>query len=58
MIGFFNTIGMPITLSEFGIDPREAAERVGARFAARGTMLDEHNDLSPDQVAEILRMSQ
>jgi len=58
MSAFFNQLQMPTTLTAFGIDPSEAAERVRERFEARGTVLGEHDDLTPDKVAEILRLSQ
>jgi alcohol dehydrogenase YqhD (iron-dependent ADH family) len=49
---------MPTKLTEFDIDPHEAAEKVQARFKERGAVLGEHKDLTPDKVAEILMMSQ
>jgi len=58
MSGFFNRLGMPTKLTEFDIDPHEAAEKVQARFKERGAVLGEHKDLTPDKVAEILMMSQ
>jgi NADP-dependent alcohol dehydrogenase len=58
MAGFFNRIGMPTKLTDFQIDPHEAAERIQNRFEERKTVLGEHRDLTPEKVAEILRMSQ
>ena len=58
MSDFFNRIGMPTKLTDFRVDPHEAGERIQARFAERGTVLGEHQDITPDKVAEILRMSQ
>jgi NADP-dependent alcohol dehydrogenase len=55
---FFKCIGMPTTLTGFNIDPNEAAAQIQARFSKRGTVLGEHNDITPDQVAAILQMSQ
>jgi NADP-dependent alcohol dehydrogenase len=54
---FFHSVGMPTRLTDYGIDPDEAAERIRTRFEERGTVLGEHHDITPDQVAEILRMS-
>jgi len=55
---FFNRLGMPTKLTDFHIDPDEAAERVRARFESRQVLLGERNQIDPDTVAEILRMSQ
>ena len=48
---------MPTTLTAYGIDPDEAAQRIQERFTARGTILGEHADILPEDVAAILRMS-
>ncbi len=55
---FFNRMGMPTKLTDFNIDPYEAGQKIKARFEARGTVLGEHQDITPEKVAEILRMSQ
>lgn len=52
---FFHSIGMPTRLSDYGIDAREAAAKVSARFAARGGKLGERGDIGPAEVARILR---
>ncbi len=57
MVSFFTRLNMPTTLTAFRIDPDEAAERVRARFEEGGTVLGEHKDLTPDKVADIIRMS-
>jgi len=57
MEDFFHRVGMPTTLTTYGINPEEAAERVRARFEERGTVLGEHGDITPEVAAEILRMS-
>ncbi len=54
---FFLSLGMPTTLTAYGIDPDEAAQRIQERFTARGTVLGEHADILPEDVAAILRMS-
>jgi alcohol dehydrogenase YqhD (iron-dependent ADH family) len=55
---FFNRLGMPTKLTDFNINADEAAERVRARFESRQVLLGELNQIDPDIVAEILRMSQ
>jgi NADP-dependent alcohol dehydrogenase len=57
MINFFNRIGMPTKLTDYQIDPDQAAERIRARFESRGGVFGEHKVITPDVVAEILRMS-
>ena len=57
MVDFFNRIGMPTKLTDYQIDPDEAAERIQARFESRGSIFGEHKAITPDKVAEILRMS-
>lgn len=57
MILFFNQLGMPTKLTDFEIEPDEAAERIQSRFESRGRALGEHKQILPKQVAEILRMS-
>ncbi len=54
---FFNGLGMPTTLTAYGIDPDEAAQKVQERFEKRGTVLGEHRDVTPEVVAEIIRNS-
>jgi NADP-dependent alcohol dehydrogenase len=57
MIDFFNRIGMPTKLTDYQIDPDQAAERIRARFESRGSVFGEHKAITPDLVAEILRVS-
>jgi NADP-dependent alcohol dehydrogenase len=54
---FFQSLGMPTTLTAYGIDPEEAALKVSQRFTERGTVMGEHNDIKPEDVANILRLS-
>lgn len=54
---FFLSLGMPTTLTAYSIDPEEAAQRIQERFTIRGTVLGEHADILPEDVAAILRMS-
>ena len=58
MIAFFEAIGMPTKLTAYQIDPNEAAERVRERFEERSVVLGENKAITPDDVAEIIRMSQ
>jgi NADP-dependent alcohol dehydrogenase len=53
---FFLDIGMPTRLSAYSIDAAEAAEKVGARFAARGDAFGEHGDIDAAAAAAILRL--
>jgi NADP-dependent alcohol dehydrogenase len=54
---FYHSIGMPTRLSDYNIDTNEAADRVEARFAKRGTKLGEHGQIDAKAAAEILRMA-
>ena len=54
---FFHSLGMPTTLTDYDIDPAEAAHKVQARFEKRGTVLGEHKDITPEVAAVILRGS-
>lgn len=58
MSAFFNRIKMPTKLTDFQVDPHEAGKRIQERFNERGTVLGEHEDITPEDVAAILRMSQ
>ena len=51
---FFHSIGMPTRFSDYGIDAKEVAKRVSARFAERGSTFGEYNDIKPSEVAAIL----
>ena len=54
---FFHSLGMPTTLTAYGIDPEEAAQKVQARMEAHGWTFGEHNDIDGKAAAEILRLS-
>lgn len=58
MTDFFHQVGMPTKLTDFEIDPEEAAERISERFSERATCLGERKDILPKDVAAILKMSQ
>lgn len=53
--GFFRALDMPTRLCEHGVDADEAAARIAARFAERGTRLGERRDITPDEVAALVR---
>ena len=54
---FFHSLGMPTSLTAYGIDPDEAAEKVAERIDNRGWKLGEHHDITGKDVAAILRLS-
>jgi NADP-dependent alcohol dehydrogenase len=54
---FFQSVGMPTTLTSYGVDPDEAAVKVQARWEARGWSEGEHKDITGADAAAILRLS-
>src|SRR5690606_28994146 len=54
---FFHSVGMPTTLSSYGVDPDEAADIIQNRFEKRGTILGDHKDIDGATAAAIVRMS-
>lgn len=52
---FFKSLGMPTQFGAYRIDAGEAAEKVRARFAERGSALGEDGDIDADAAFEILR---
>ena len=54
---FFHSLGMPTTLTAYGIDPEEAAQKVQARMESHSWTFGEHNDIDGKTAAEILRLS-
>ncbi len=53
-VQFFNSIGMKTRLSDYKIDAKEAAQRIGDRFRMRGTVLGVHKNLTPDVIQHML----
>ncbi|NLF17863.1 MAG: iron-containing alcohol dehydrogenase [Lentisphaerae bacterium] len=53
---FWQSLGMPTRLRDYGVDADEAARRIETRFRQRGTVLGEHGNLDPAAVAAILRL--
>ncbi|NLZ26143.1 MAG: iron-containing alcohol dehydrogenase [Chloroflexi bacterium] len=54
---WFNSLGMPTTLTAYDFDPDEAAEAVAKRFDDRGWALGENADIHGSDAAAILRLS-
>lgn len=52
---FFNSLGMKTKLSDYGINPLEAAEKIKERFEKRGTLLGEDSKVTPQMVYNILK---
>lgn len=51
---FFNSIGMKTKLADYGIDPKEAAQKVKDRFNERGTLIGERKAINADSAYDIL----
>ena len=54
---FFHSLGMPTTLTAYGIDPEEAAQKVQARVEKKKWVFGEHKDITGKDAAAILRLS-
>ncbi len=54
---FFHSLGMPTTLSAYKIDAEDAASIVNRRLSKRDWKAGEHGDISPEDAANILRLS-
>ena len=48
---------MPTTLTAYGIDPEEAAQKVQARVEKHQWVFGEHKDITGKDAAAILRLS-
>ncbi|MDD3594062.1 MAG: iron-containing alcohol dehydrogenase [Candidatus Gastranaerophilales bacterium] len=51
---FFNSIGQKTKLSDYGIDSKEAAEKIRERFKERGTVLGERGVIDADVAHDIV----
>lgn len=51
---FFKSLGMKTKLAEYGVDNKEAAQKVKERFEQRGTLLGEDLKVTPDMIYDIL----
>lgn len=54
---FFHSLGMPTTLTAYNLNPNLVAQEVQEQLVADGFLRGEHRDVTPEDVAEILRMS-
>ncbi|KPL81101.1 aldehyde reductase [Ornatilinea apprima] len=54
---FFNSIGMPTHLREFGVDAEAAAREIEHRFTERNVVWGENQDITPEVSAEIVRQA-
>lgn len=57
MAAFFQRLGMPTTLTAYGLDPDKVAEEVQAYLEAEGFTRGEHRDITALEAGEILRLS-
>ena len=51
---FFAKLGVSLKLSAYGIDAKDAAEKVSQRFTERNTVLGEKQNVTPEVVKEVL----
>lgn len=54
---FFQSLGMPTTLTSYGLDPDKVAEEVQSHLEAEGFARGEHRDVTAADAAAILRLS-
>ncbi len=52
---FFDSIGMPVRLSAYGVPAEEAAAEIRRRFREQGVAYGENGDIDGDAAAEIVR---
>jgi len=55
-VKFFHSVGMPTSLKNYGITPRDI-EKIVKRFAERGWVIGENGDIDSKAVGKILKMS-
>ncbi|MCP4180646.1 MAG: iron-containing alcohol dehydrogenase [bacterium] len=51
---FFQALGIKTSLSDYGINSEEAAEKISKRFKERDTVIGEKQQITPNNVKEIL----
>lgn len=51
---FFNSLGMKTKLADYGVDAKEAAQKIKERLELRETLLGEELKVTPDMVYQIL----
>lgn len=54
---FFHSLGMPTTLTSYGLDPDKVAEEVQAHLEQQDFNRGEHGDITAEDAAAILRLS-
>jgi len=57
LAAFFQSLGMPTTLTSYGLDPEKVAEEVQSHLEAEGFSRGEHRDVTAADAAAILRLS-
>jgi len=58
MTAFFQSVGVPTTLSAYGISADDAGRQVAERLAKRGAKLGEYEDLGAEEVRAIIALAQ
>ncbi|MDD2522904.1 MAG: iron-containing alcohol dehydrogenase [Anaerolineaceae bacterium] len=57
LAAFFHSLGMPTTLTAYGLDPEQVAIEVQAKLEEEGFVRGENRDITPAAAATILRLS-
>ncbi|MEL7627228.1 MAG: iron-containing alcohol dehydrogenase [Anaerolineaceae bacterium] len=57
LAAFFQSMGMPTTLTAYGLDPDQVAIEVQAKLEEDNFVRGEHRDITPAAAADILRLS-
>ncbi|NLE83566.1 MAG: iron-containing alcohol dehydrogenase [Chloroflexi bacterium] len=57
LAAFFHSLGMPTTLTAYGLDPDKVAEEVREHLERQDFVRGEHRDITAADAAEILRLS-
>jgi len=57
LAAFFHSLGMPTTLTAYGLDPDKVADEVQAKLEAEAFVVGEHQDITAADAAAILRLS-
>ena len=57
LAAFFHSLGMPTTLTAYGLDPDKVAEEVREHLEGQNFVRGEHRDITAADAAEILRLS-
>lgn len=57
LAAFFHSLGMPTTLTAYGLDPDKVADEVQTKLEAENFVRGEHRDITGAEAAAILRLS-